>query len=289
MFHSKTVSLFAAAVIAGFAVAGTANAATIGHWRFESGSFTDDSSANSLDLTNTGVDTYTLSGTGAGSDFPSPIPQTGTSNGQAAQLDRVQSDKFSVADAAVLSAIATNKAFTAEGFVHLTERDDTVQYLISQIGSSQNSFGFQPSGPGAAANNNMHLLLSSDGINFDGVYNSGIFLELNKDYYIAVAVDLNQADSDDRVVFYAQNLTDGSPLQVANMTGVTATSIHDSTADLAIGNVAAGNRGFDGYLDEVRLSSTQLSQSELLISIPEPASLAMGLFGMTLIAARRRR
>lgn len=243
-------------------------AQTIGYWRFESGGFTDDSSTNSLDLTNTGVDAYPLPGTGAGSDFPSTIPRTGAGNGQGAQLDRGQGDRFSVADATVLSDIATNKAFTAEAFVNLTERDNTVQYLISQIGSSQNSFGFIPSGGSGTSSDGtgVTLLLSSDGSSFAGVYNSGIVLDLNKDYYIAVAVDLNQADPDDRVVFYTQNLTDGGSLQVFNETGVTATSIHDSTADLAIGNVAAGNRTVNAILDEVRLSSTQLSQSELLIS-----------------------
>ena len=282
--HSLTKTLAAILTAAFLLTLGVSvtEAATIGHWRFESGGFTDDSSTNSLDMTNTGVDAYPLPATGPGSDFPSVIPQTGASNGKGAEFAG-GSDKFSVSDNSVLDAISTNKAFTAEAFVNM--RDDG-SYVIAQWGSSD-SFGFVPTADWA--NFESVLLLSSDGSSLDGLYQSGIPLDLDKDYYIAVAVDLTQADQDDRIVFYAQNLTDGGALQVSNITGVTQTSIHNSTEDLTIGTRPGAN-AINGIVDEVRLSSTQLSQSELLITvIPEPASLALLGLGGLLIAGRRRR
>lgn len=78
-------SAISAVVLSTF-LCGTASAATLAYWRLEDWpDFLFDSAGGDDTLGNFGsVSQYTLPGSGAGSDFPDPIPLTGEANAKAA-------------------------------------------------------------------------------------------------------------------------------------------------------------------------------------------------------------
>jgi len=101
--------------------------------------------------------------------------------------------------------------------------------------------------------------------------NSGFTLLTGVDYYVAVSINpLDKTTSG--VTFYMQNLTAGGPLQVAHNTHVN-TSIFTSPGNLKIGS------GWDGLLDEVRITNQVLAPSALLINqigLPTPGGITAG-------------
>jgi hypothetical protein len=80
------------------------------------------------------------------------------------------------------------------------------------------------------------------------------------------------------ITFYQKNLTLGTALRSNGQTH-TGTTLHDSTGPFTIGDSASATAQFYGLIDEVRYSDTPLSVSELLISAPEPSTLALCLVG----------
>lgn len=90
---------------------------------------------------------------------------------------------------------------------------------------------------------------------------SGFVIEPGIDYYLA-ATFLPSSE----VVFYIQDLTAGTPLQV--ITRPTSVGTLPTTGSFLVAGLPGADLGFfiDGVIDEVRLSDTVLSQSELLIS-----------------------
>ena len=104
------------------------------------------------------------------------------------------------------------------------------------------------------------------------------------DYYVAAAVDIPGST----VTFYRKDLTAGGPLQsfVAShartaLNNNTAFQIGSSTGPLGF------DFGFDGLIDEVRLSNTALGSGGLLI-VPEPSPAALLGLGLLALAGRRR-
>jgi hypothetical protein len=119
-------------------------------------------------------------------------------------------------------------------------------------------------------------------------------ISFNRDYYVAVSFDIATDDA----IFYWQDLTDGGTLQTQTVNLVTvfnkdATALGDPTLDFTIGYSAGSDKRWDagGFIDSVRLSNTALSESELLISVPEPSTVALmlgGLAGLFVMVRRRR-
>ncbi len=283
---------FALAVVASPLYAGT-----IGYYRFESGDVTGDSSGNGRTLTLAGASgsaplSYLLPSTGAGSAFSDPIPQTGAANGYGIQGTGATQNfqkYYTLADTAIGSAL------TVESYVNLSNTDNTTKIIASQGANGTNgswAFLATSEASGQGARRLLFQFASTAGTwgsnGLDSI-NSGISLTVGHDYYVAVAVNFSDLTASG-VTFYVQDLTLGSALQIVSKTH-TVTTLYDSASAISIGVDGFGASTWQGTLDEVRLSDSQLSQSQLLISVPEPATASLAFMGLGLmwVAARRNK
>ena len=255
-----------------------ARAATIGYWRFENSSDLGlDSSGNSRSLTNSGAASYTLPASGRGSHFFDPIPQTGASNSAAVNLVNSESDYLSTAD----PFTSGSQDFTIESLVNVNSVDSAqATRVIAAQASTTTNAAWQLLVTGATSGlgaRNLVLQLNTTGSSSTGFISidSDFQFTLGSDYYIAAAVDFTLTGVS--VTFYFQDLTAGTALQTVTRTNA-LTSIYNTTAPFTVGRGVAGDgtaRYFDGIIDEVRLSDTALTSSQLLATVPEPRSIAL--------------
>lgn len=275
-------------------------AATLGYWRFESGDVTGDSSGNGRTLTLTGSTgsaptSYALPSSGAGSAFSNPIPQTGAANGYAIQgtgTNKLMQKYYTTTDTA-----AALSAMTVESYVNLSDNSTTSMKVIASQGANASdgswAFGIAGYGSGQTAGNLLFQYRSLSGTwgstGIDTI-NSGINLTVGHDYYVAAVANFTGVTTTSSITFYVQDLTLGTALQTYVKTGLGYGSLYDSTSTIALGADGVGNSGWTGTLDEMRISDSALSQSQLLI-VPEPASVGMALMGLGMVwgAARRKR
>ncbi len=89
---------------------------------------------------------------------------------------------------------------------------------------------------------------------------SGITLETGKDYYIAVTLDIVGA-AGGNVVFYVENLTDGTGLQTVSRPHSVAS--YNPISTFAIGGAADSDMAVNGLIDEVRLHNRVLGPEEI--------------------------
>ena len=266
------------------------SAATVGYWRFEdSPGFLADSSGNSNTLSTVGTPVQeAIPGSGNGSTFSNPIPLTGATNTDMASNN--SSSNFTISGSFNLL-----DDFTIEAYVNKDNQTTGTQYFVSQwratAGGRAYAFGVGGSssaGGGAISPNEMFLLLSDNG-NDTIIVSSGLTLNVDTDYFVAVSFD--ESDQATGVNFYAQDLTNDGPLMTAKL-GHSIDSLSDGSAsNFRIGAFGSGTGDsisqLQGVIDEVRLSDTALSQNELLI-VPEPASLILLLAGAGLTFRRSR-
>lgn len=285
----KTLSV---TLISSLLFAFSSQAAVIGYWQFEDGAFLDDSSANGNTLTNVGsMAQVAIPGSGNGSDFPTTIPQTGASNGRIADFTATSGvSGFSDADNASYGSIAASGAFTIEAFINSGSGGgppEDSRYIAAQYdsGSSQRSWGFQVN-----QDDGLTLFLGDMGTFWESPDSANNIIDLNKDYYVAATFDIATDDA----IFYWQNLTDGGTLQSQTVSlAVDATALGDPTLDFTIGHSAGSTKRWDagGFIDNVRLSDTVLTSGDLLVSVPEPSTVALvlgGLAGLFVMVRRRR-
>ena len=259
------------------------SAATVAHWQFEdSPGFTADSGPNGLTLSTVGdPQKVGLPSSGRGGNFDDA---PGVSTSKAADFDG--NDSFSTSGA----ALSNLQDFTVEAFVNLdtlnagNDRDTIVS--IWETSTSARKFRFE------LDNGTMRAPLAKTG---NGSVATGVESDLTitagDDWYVAVAVDISKTGAGG-TVFYAKNLTDDGPLLVDNdETRPDVDSLYNpsSTTPFEIGRADSVFREPDGIYDEIHISDTQLSQSELLINIPEPGSFMLVGLGGGLILFRRKR
>lgn len=266
-------------------MAGTYTDRTVGYWRFEdTPGFAEDSGPNDLDLTVLASPNDATQVPAAG--FPATIPLTGAANAAAASLDG--NDYLRVAD----SADFPDESFTLEAFFQPSRLDyGSTQYIaskwISQDGRRDFALGIADSdGTLDAVANELYLLLGGANGSNQSLIPSGFVLEEDHDYYIGVSYDGANTAGDD-VVFHLVDYTVGSGL-LTTMANSGQDGLNHGNASFSIGAFGSGNP-FQGTLDEVRLSWDVLPRSELLLAIPEPATLMLLLCAAPLLTAGRGR
>lgn len=253
------------AVLQFFLLRASATAETVGYWRFEAApGFCSDSAQYGLDLLASGdvPATYVLPPQGAGSAFPSPVPQVQLANRQAAGFS--SNRWFEVPDH---PAFNLGSAFTIEVFFNSSKSVNLpinlTSYLVSQSAPSNNQAGWFLGTRG----NQLRFGLSGSGTGITRVESqfAGSGIAPNSDYYAAAVFNAGN------VTFYLQNLSAGGALE-ASVIGALPIRLFDTNARFKIGSSDANpvEGVWQGLIDEVRLSSGALAVSDLLAPSPAP-------------------
>ena len=245
----------------------TASAAVVGHWRFEDApGFLADSSGNGLALASASgyVTQVALPSAGAGQYFDDPIPLSGAGNAAAAGFDG--SDWLTLGDQPELSL----GALTVEAYINRSA-GDTRHVIAGQYNGTDNQRSWALL---VSEENDLWMLLTPDGADYGSIHHrSHLPIRPGVDYYVAASYD--PADLESGVQFYVKNLETGVWLQSSSALHFEP-PLHDSTANLNIGGYGDGARLFEGLIDEVRISDTALSDSELLAGPVDDSSRTIG-------------
>jgi len=280
---SQALRFSCAALIVVLSCTAVAKAETIGYWRFEnSANLGEDSGPNGLDLTQSGAaDYYVLPETGRGSAIDDPVPQTGADNDAAADLT---GGYFHRAD----DPAFTLSNFTVEAYISIDE-GDKYHHIAGQYVTTGDQRSWIL---GITSKNEVYFGVGDDGTY--GAYQShrGVTLLPEHDYYLAASFDLSASgEGNGGIKLYSKNLTLGDNLTVIT-TDHARTAVFDASCDFEVGAYREGMLPLDGLLDELRISDTVLSESELLVNVPEPIEsilLVSGLMGLAIVARRRKR
>lgn len=272
---ATTSALFravAAALLLGGSI--TSHAATMGHWKFEPDAFLTDSSGNADLTVNGGVPQVTYPSAGRGGDFPA---------GHQAGAELGGTGQYFGADIGALTG-----DITVEAFIHRdSNAADWGQLIVGQFSAgniNSGSWSFEVRVNGNWGTEAGELVFGTPGQGGIPIL-SGLVVDLNKDYYVAAAVDM----VDGSATFFTQNLTDGGEL-LSSTVAHSRTGLN-SYATAWIGETPDGyNYTFDGIIDEVRISDGVLGQHELLVSaVPLPAGAWLFASAIGLIAGFRAR
>ena len=249
-----------------------ATSPTVGYWRFESGGNLGlDSSTNGFNLSNVGTPVNqalpsTLSGL-PGAKFPKTIPFSGSNNVSTFVVTGLDTNFLGTnylnhADSALLPS---GKTLTVEAYFNFTNAVTNAAIAIaSQFNTLKANaagwyFGLKELTPGAG-DMALRLAISSDGTaaNTVAAVATNWVLNPNVDYY-AAAVFTNGT-----VTFFLQDMS-GNILS-NQIVAIAPTSIIRPPTDFRIGNYGsgAGNQGFPGIIDEVRLSRVALAPTSLM-------------------------
>jgi cytochrome c553 len=191
-------------------------------------------------------------------------------------------NKFEVPNSA---ALVTEK-FTIEAFVLLKSvyDDASVRTIASAWDGKENSPGWSLGVTGRKSRNRPQtLVLQLSGEPVEGSAGveavfSGVNIELNKPYFVAVSVDIGNTN-ENGVTFYSRDLSnDDEPLQVAHMPHRTGQPIR-ATANFTIGGRDARlDHVWDGLIDDVRLSNSILKPEQLLLTSESITESTMGFW-----------
>jgi hypothetical protein len=175
--------------------------------------------------------------------------------------------------------------FTIEAFVMLRSlfADATVRTIVSHWDGNNQHAGWAlgvTSEKSKYKPRNLILQLTGDASKGGAPYEvlaSGLHLELNKPYYVACSVRIADT-SDAGVTFYLHDLTDDKP--TASVSVVHQVTGHYRTSlELMIGgrDKTTGS-GWDGLIDDVRLTAAALAPGELLINGYKPHDKTIGFW-----------
>jgi hypothetical protein len=284
----------------------SAQADTVGYWRFEdSPGFLNDSSGNnrtlSTALTSGSTDApaqYTLPESGAGSQFPDSIPQTNQPNLKAALFaDGTDANAYGDGYFSTPDFINFNQAsvagFSIEAYINANSFVAANDSVIAAHWGSQKSWAFNVNQDTAQTVNGLSMWLhnatSGGGVN-NQFTSTALTISVGVDYYVAAVFKRASADgiADGSITFYLRDLTNNGDLLTDTLVHSRRT-IPDSSSVFTIGNIGTGQveRNWNGIIDEVRLSNSILTPSELL-AIPEPSTFGMILAGFGLLVSMQR-
>ncbi|MFH1497553.1 MAG: LamG-like jellyroll fold domain-containing protein [Verrucomicrobiota bacterium] len=211
-----------------------------------------------------------LGATGPGSAFPRALASEPFGNHHAARFTVAGQDRFSLADNAALPS--GSQPFTLETFLNLGSHATGGGLRTIATHGEGDSLGWRLFVAGEGSGSQSRRLLFRFRANDNGgqpggtlvTIDSGFELLPGADYYLAVA--FNPADtSASGLRIHLKNLTANGPLQTSSHSHG-PTTVYDSPLTLYIGF------GWDGLLDEVRITKRQLTVGELLISQAVPAT-----------------
>jgi hypothetical protein len=164
--------------------------------------------------------------------------------------------------------------FTIEAFVYTRSVADTaaVRTIAGKWAGSlkEPGWGFAVTGKGSRRKPQT-LVMQMIGTKAEGTLGeeavfSDQHIALNKPYYVAAAVRLATATEPGLVTFYVKDLSnDDEPLLTAKVKHAITGGLAN-TQPLVLGNRGKGTAGFDGLLDDVRLSDTALGVDQLLFT-----------------------
>lgn len=180
--------------------------------------------------------------------------------------------RFQLPDAARLP----DNAFTIEAYVYLRSifEDGQVRTVAAHWNGDTKSAGwaFGVTGKKSAYKPQTLVLQlwgkdAADKPAYDAIF-SGLSLQLNRPYFVAVAVNLKDA-SDKGVTFFVKDLAnDEEPLGTYSTTHKVV-KMPLNRGHFTIGGTAGKvERSWDGMIDDVRLSSVPLKQQDLLFQAP---------------------
>jgi hypothetical protein len=173
--------------------------------------------------------------------------------------------------------------FTVEAFVMLNSlhTGDEPRTIVSRWDGRKDQPGWSLgiAGQKSPAPQTLALELigdaAEDGTGGYETVSSGIRLELNKPYFVAVSVRLGDT-SDTGLTFYVKDLTPGASLQTAHIP-------HNVTADLQSNlPLMIGGRdpekgdAWDGLIDDLRVSRAALKSEDLVIAHEAPGESTIG-------------
>jgi hypothetical protein len=258
--------------------ASSSSAATIHYWRFENApGFLADSVGGATLTAGTGTTQKPIPDGARGASFPIGAAAADMPGTNAGRLQTVL-------------PTALTSSFTVEALIHPDPRPPLFAYGDQIAGTATDIsnpaltgwiFQIRLDGFGGSAIGELGISLAQGGT-FQFVRSTFVPV-VGNDYYIAAAVDIPGST----VTFYAKNLTTGGPLQT-HVASHARTALNNVTA-FQIGGTPSTffDFGFDGLVDEVRLSNTPLAPGALLI--PEPSSAALLVLGLCALGSHRRR
>jgi len=164
--------------------------------------------------------------------------------------------------------------FTIEAFVLLRSLDSTGEprTIVSRWDGRKDQPGWSlgvagKNGPSPAQTLVLQLIgdPAEDGVGGYELVSSGVQIELDTPYYVAVSVRIGDT-SDTGITFYAKELTAGAALRAAHVPH-RVTSNHQSNLPVTIGGRDPEKHLiWDGLIDDVRLSRRALKQEEILLA-----------------------
>jgi len=176
--------------------------------------------------------------------------------------------------------------FTVEAFVLLKSvyEDASVRTIAASWDGRENNPGWSFGVTGRRSKNRPQTLvlqLASEPMEgspeVEPVF-SGLNMELNRPYFVAVSVDLGNTN-ESGITFYSKDLSnDDEPIQVAHVAHRTAQSAH------GIANFTIGGRDtrldhvWEGLIDDVRLSNSVLKPEQLLLTSESITDTTMGFW-----------
>jgi autotransporter-associated beta strand protein len=245
----------------------------VSHYRFERSPGFKADHYDTLNLTSNaatggGPQQAALGATGAGAAFPRSFEGECGQNDHAARFQVANGDVFTCADSPLLPSGAT--PFTVEAFVNLASggAGGTFRTIAAHgTGSTGSTLSWQLVVTGEGSGQGPRRLVlqfcgSASGA-LDTI-NSGFELQTNVDYYVAAAFTPTNTSASG-ITFFFKDLSAGSVLQASSRTH-TQTSITNASTAFAVGNRYNRDTGWDGLLDEVRLTTRALSVDELLVN-----------------------
>ncbi len=163
--------------------------------------------------------------------------------------------------------------FTIEAFVQLKSiyEDAQVRTIVSKWSGKRGQPGWALGVTGAKSRNRPQTLVlqlagreawsAEDPV--EPVF-SGLHMELGKPYFVAVSVKL---DDPEGVTFHVKDLSnDDQPMQVVKTAHVVRSGIANKSPLVIGGRAGDKQHGFDGMVDDVRLSGLALKQEQLLFT-----------------------